>query len=59
MLGGGDRDPVDSVFASTANVAKASEGMVFVDFKYDLIERAEGPALEVWGRVANNGPTVE
>ncbi|MEL6979292.1 MAG: zinc-ribbon domain-containing protein [Pseudomonadota bacterium] len=42
-----------------------ADGVVFVEHKYDLVERAEGPALEVWGRVANNGeesalsPTIE
>ncbi|MEM9726119.1 MAG: hypothetical protein AAF909_11730 [Pseudomonadota bacterium] len=36
--------------------ASAAAGIVFVEFKYDLVERADGPALEVWGRVANNGP---
>lgn len=33
-----------------------SAGVVFVDHGFDLVRRPEGPALEVWGRVANNGP---
>lgn len=56
------RDPVDSVMASVRNVAGGSvstEGIIFAETKYDLVERAEGPALEVWGMVANNGPEAE
>ena len=33
----------------------APDGMVFVAHGFDVVERPEGPALEIWGRVANNG----
>lgn len=60
------RDRVNAVFSNApeATPGRAS-GLAFVDYQYDLVERAEGPALEVWGRVANNGgepvltPTIE
>lgn len=53
------RDQVDAVFASSAASREASEGVVFVEYKYDLASLPEGPALLVEGRVANNGPNVE
>ena len=37
-------------------LASDGPGVVFVEYKYDLVERPEGPALEIWGVVANNGP---
>ncbi len=60
------RDRVNAVFSNTPSAQPGrSSGLAFVDYQYDLVERAEGPALEVWGRVANNGsepvltPTIE
>lgn len=34
----------------------APRGAVFAAHGFDLVTRPEGPAVEVWGRVANNGP---
>ena len=54
-----------AVSAPAAPQRTVANGLVFVESKYDLVERAEGPALEVWGRVANNSkkealsPTIE
>lgn len=31
-------------------------GLVFVAHGYDVVELPDGEALQVWGRVANNGP---
>ena len=35
-----------------------TDGVVFVEHGYDLVEREDGPALEVWGRIANNTAEV-
>lgn len=63
--------PMDGIETASAKAPAdrvqrtARDGLVFVEFKYDLVERAEGPALEVWGRIANNtkdeklSPTIE
>lgn len=53
-----DPAPTRRTFSAPAGAAALRTGVVFVEFKYDLVERAEGPALEVWGRVANNGPSA-
>ncbi|MCI4664373.1 MAG: hypothetical protein MRY74_06590 [Neomegalonema sp.] len=45
-----------AVLRTPTTPAAAEPGVVFVKYKYDLVERPEGPALEIWGEVANNGP---
>ena len=49
------RGGVDAVL-SAPSITGVRAGLVFVDSKYDLVERTDGKALEVWGVVANNGP---
>lgn len=56
-----NREPVNAAFASAGGIGgdqaqTVREGVVFAESKFDLVTRPEGPALEVWGRVANNGP---
>ncbi len=40
----------------SVGIGAASPGVVIVERKYDLRDLPEGPALLIWGVVANNGP---
>lgn len=52
------REQVDLILAGAPAMLGVENGLVFVEYRYDLVDGPDGPALEVWGRVANNGPDV-
>lgn len=53
------RRSVDQMIAYAPSLrgpaAESRHGVIFVEAGYDLVARPEGPALEIWGRIANNG----
>lgn len=47
--------PLFEIADRSTTAGGTPDGVIFVSHGFDVVERPEGPALEIWGRVANNG----